>query len=107
MRTNSIISDPEPLTPVIPALTGQKKPKPTDYERIANSEDFPQFAHYINSRIEYFQQFTPSGEDITKLTKKERIEAWDTAVTIIREFEGLMNTVNAFKRKPENEEQTT
>jgi hypothetical protein len=106
MRTNSIISDPEPLQPVVPALSGQKKPKPNDFEKIANSEDFPQFAHYVNSRIEYYQRFTPGGVEIEKLTKEQRIEAWDSAVVIIKEFEGLMNSLDAFKRKPD-EAQTT
>jgi hypothetical protein len=98
MRTNSIISDPEPTQPVIPALSGQKKPKPTDYEKIANSEEYPQFAHYINSRIEHYQRYTPGGKAIEGLSKKQRVEAWDSAVVIIKELEGLMNTVNAFKR---------
>lgn len=99
MRTNSIISDPEPTQPVVPALSGQKKKvKPTDYERIANSEDYPQFAHYIQTRIQYYQRYLPGGTEIKKLSKDERIEAWGSAVTIIEELEGLMNTVNAFKR---------
>ena len=101
MRTNSIISDPQPFVPALSGAQKPKKEKPNDYEKLANSEDYPQLAHYINSRISFYQRYLPGGKEIKSLSKEKRIEAWGSAVTIIEELESLMNTVNAFKRKPE------
>lgn len=99
MRTNSIISDPEVTSPVIPALSGQKKAKPTDYERLANGGEYPQVVHYLNERIAHFQRFTPGNEPIEKLSKEQQIDAWGSAVVIIKEFEAFKNTLLAFKKK--------
>lgn len=100
MRTQSIISDQE-LT--VPALTGKAKEEekaiPTDYEKIANGTSYPQFRHYIEGRIEHFQQFTPGNTPIQEISKEDQVQAWDSAVTIIQEFEGILNTLEAFKKK--------
>lgn len=101
MRTNSIINDTLPTSPVIPALSGQKKQKPTDFEKIANSETYPQFAYYINSRIQHYQRYMPGGKEIKGLSKEERIDAWSSAIVIIEELETLMNTLNAYKINPD------
>lgn len=106
MRTNSIISDPEPTKPIVPALTGRKA-KPTDMEKIANSEDYPQFAEYISGRIKYYERFTPSGEPVENLTEEQRIAGWASAVTIIKEYEGLLKTLHAFKRPTEQSDAET
>ena len=98
MRTNSIISDPEPY---VPALSGKPavKSKPTDFENIANGEDFPQFTEYIKGRITHYQKFLPSTADVKGMTTEQRVAGWDNAVVIIGEFEGLLNTLHAFRRK--------
>lgn len=76
------------------------KQKTTDFERVANSEEYPQFADYLKSRIDYYSQFTPGGTPIQQLTKKERVDGWDSAITIIQEFESLLRTLDSFKKKP-------
>lgn len=101
MRTNSIISDPAPY---VPALSGNEKKQttkapPTDYEKIASSDDYPQFAHYIQSRIDHFSQFTPAGIPVENLTEAERVIAWGQASVVIRELRTVLATLEAFKKK--------
>lgn len=99
LRTNSIISDPEPTVPALSGAPKKPKTQPTDYERIANSEEYPQFVHYLDERIKHFQRYTPDGREIEGLSIQERLEGWNTAVVIIKEFEALKNTLLAFKKK--------
>ena len=100
MRTNSPISDPEPTVPALTGLQRDKpKPKESDYEKLANSKHYPEIMFYLDKRIQHFQRFTPGGENIEKLTKKERVDAWDSAVIIISEFESLKRTLEAYKKK--------
>jgi hypothetical protein len=98
MRANSIISDSDITKPEAPALQKAQR-KVSDFEKVANSEEYPQFADYLKSRIDYFSQFTPGGTPVQKLTKKERSDAWDSAITIIQEFESLLRTLDSFKKK--------
>ena len=99
MRTNSVISDPEPLTPA-PVVQKDKDPEPqNDFEKLANSSDYPQFKAYLQQRIKYFGQFTPDGTPVEKLTKTERINAWGNAVVVIRELELLERQLDNYKRK--------
>lgn len=99
MRTNSIISDPEPLTPT-PTQQPAKKTEPqNDFEKIANSEDYPQFKAYIEQRIKFYQSFLPNGTPIDHLDAKAQKVAWGNAVTIIKELEILENTLANYKRK--------
>ena len=102
MRTNSIMSDTQndPIL-TVPALSGQQKekPKPTDYERIANSTDYPQFVHYLDSRIKYFQQFVPGGTPVEEIKAEELPYRWGQSTAIIKELEALKNTLEAFKKK--------
>lgn len=102
MRTNSILSDPtndQALT--VPALTGQQKekPKPTDYERLASSDDYPQFVHYLDSRIKYYQQFVPGGTPVEEVSAEELPYRWGQSTAAIKELEGLKNTLRAFKKR--------
>lgn len=99
MRTNSVISDPEPLVPV-PVVNKAKNPEPqNDFEKLANSEDYPQFDAYIKQRIKFFQSFLPNGTPIDHLDAKAQKIAWGNAVTIIKELELLENTLANYKRK--------
>ena len=101
MRTNSIISDPAPY---IPALSGNEKKQttkapPNDFEKIAKSDDYPQFAHYIQSRIDYFSQFTPAGTPVENLSEAERSIAWGQASAVIREMRALKDTLETYRRQ--------
>jgi hypothetical protein len=99
MRTNSVISDPEPLVPT-PVQKPDKNPEPqNDFDKLANSSDYPQFRAYLEQRKKYFGQFTPDGTPVEKLTKTERINAWGNAVVVIRELEMLQNQLDNYKRK--------
>lgn len=102
MRTNSIMSDSiNDPTLTVPALSGQakEKPQPTDYEKIANSSEYPQFVHYLDSRIKHFQQFVPGGKLVEEIDPKELPYRWGQSTAIIQELEALKNTLEAFKKK--------
>lgn len=99
MRTNSVISDPEPLSPMPVAKPADKQEPQNDFDKLANSSDYPQFRDYIDQRVKYFGQFTPDGTPVEQLTKEQRIEAWGSAVVVIRELQLLANQVKNFKRK--------
>jgi len=99
MRTNSVISDPEPLAPIPVAKPADKTEPQNDFDQLANSSDYPQFRAYLEQRIKYFSQFTPDGTPVEKLTKEERINAWGNAVVVIKELEMLSNQLKNFKRK--------
>lgn len=47
MRTNSVISDPEPLTPIPVAKPADKTEPQNDFDQLANSSDYPQFRAYL------------------------------------------------------------
>lgn len=99
MRTNSIISDPEPLTPT-PTVQPAKNPEPqNDFEKLANSDDYPQIKGYLDQRIKFFQSFLPNGTPIDHLDEKQEKIAWGNAVTIIKELEMIENTLKNYKRK--------
>lgn len=99
MRTNSVISDPEPTVPT-PVVQPNKDPEPqNDFDKLANSGDYPQVRDYLDQRIKYFGQFTPDGTPVEKLTKTERINAWGNAVVVIRELQLLQDQLKNYKRK--------
>ena len=98
MRTQSIISDPEPYVPI------QDKPAPeppkTDWEKLGQSSGYPKVNEYIEGRKEYFRRYLPGGEPIEELkTADERNHAWGQAVTVIKELEALQLTIAAHTRK--------
>lgn len=99
MRTNSIISDTEPFTPT--PVTKEKKSEPqNDFDKLANSEEYPQFKAYVEQRIKYFQQYLPSAQKpVEELSDEARSVAWGQAVVAIKELEMLNNTVQNFKRQ--------
>lgn len=95
MRTNSIIPDPEPLTPT--PQPKKKEVKATDWELLSNGADYKQVKEYLQGRITYFQRFLPSGIPVADLSKEQQMEQWGVATTIINEFEGLLKTLEAHK----------
>lgn len=98
MRTNSIISDPEPLVPRVKPI--DKKEPQNDFEKLANSEDYPQFSEYIEQRIEHFTRFLPAtGTPVEALSDTERAVAWGQAIVVIKELEVLNQYVQNLKRK--------
>lgn len=100
MRTNSIISDPEPTTPQPTAKPQEKNEPQNDFDKLANSDDYPQFKEYIEQRIKYFQGYLPStGEPVEKLSDEQRAVAWGQSAVAIKELEMLNQTVQNFKRK--------
>lgn len=98
MRTNSIMSDPLPATDVV-NVNEPKRTPPTDFERIANSEEYPQFVNYLESRIKHFQQFVPGGTPVADINPDELPYRWGQSTTVIAELEALKSTLEAFKRK--------
>lgn len=101
MRTNSIISDPAPYSPT-PSQETQKqttKAPLNDFEKIAKSDEYPQFAHYIQSRIDHFSQFSPAGTPVENLTEAERVVAWGQASVVIREMRALKDTLETYRRQ--------
>lgn len=100
MRTNSVISDPEPLAPTPPVQPAKKQEPQNDFEKLANnSEDYKQFDAYIQQRIKYFTGYLPNGTPVESLSDEQRAVAWGQATVVIRELEMLNNTVQNFKRK--------
>lgn len=98
MRTNSVISDPEPLTPVPTQQPAKKKEPQNDFDKLANSGDYPQFDGYLDQRIKFFQSFLPNGTPIDHLDAKQQKIAWGNAVTIIKELEMIKTTLHNYKR---------
>ena len=98
MRTNSIISDPLPQVPATSGIPDQPKAKPNDFEKIVSSSKYPQFAEYVQQRIDYYKSFTPGGTPVTEISDKQRAVAWGQSIVVIREFEQLLAFLNASKR---------
>ena len=100
LRGSSILPDPTPISDLRPEPPVQPKPEPSDLEKVANNPaEYKEIDSYLQSRIEYYQKFLPDGTPIQNLkTKEEKVQAWDTATSIIQEFEGLRNTFRVLKR---------
>lgn len=100
MRTNSVISDPEPLVPVPPVQPDKKKEPQNDFEKLANSSNYKQVKDYLDQRIKYFQQYLPSsGKPVEELTDEQRAVAWGQASVAIKELEMIKSTLDNLKRK--------
>jgi hypothetical protein len=97
MRTNSPISDPEPLTPDPPQRP--KRAKKSDWEKLAKDSKYPEIQAYIDARKKFYSRYTPGGEPVEGLTKEQRAEMWDVATTILKEFEDFENVINTFKSR--------
>lgn len=98
MRTTSIISDPQLTEPTAPPIKKEQR-KPSDFERLANGDDYPQVVDYLDSRIEYFSSFAPDGTPAEKLSQEQVAFAWGQSVVVIRELKALKNTLATMKRK--------
>lgn len=96
MRTNSIISDPVPVTeietPKVPEVTK------SDWEQIANSGQYPEFNQYLESRKEYYRRFLPDGRPVETVSPEERVAGWDKACCVIKEIEGIQANLLIYKK---------
>jgi hypothetical protein len=99
---NSPVSDALPYDP--PKTRAPKKMPDNDWAKLGKSGQYPEINEYLESRKRHFSRYLPSGEPIQGLTKKERSDAWDNAVLIIGEIEGIQNKIAlevvASKQKP-------
>ena len=99
MRTNSIVSDPVPFSFDPPKKESEKKEPDNDFEKLANSENYPQIMDYLANRIAFHQRFLPDGTPIENSRQDEQIKAWNVACEVIAEFKMLHDTIKNFKRE--------
>lgn len=91
MRTNSPISDPEPITR--PPAPKKPKQQPSEWEKLGKSNEFPK----VNAELEKIkadlQRYLPDGKQISGLTDAERRRRWDSAVFGIEIVERIQAAV--------------
>lgn len=68
----------------------------TVWEQLSKLPDFDDF---IEGRIQFYQDFLPTGDPIPGLSEKERQKAWANAVVLIRELKTIRNTVKLMTKK--------
>ena len=107
MRTNSPTPDSDPFTQVV-TQPKPEKPAPSDIQKIANSENYPQFKAYIDQKKEFYRNYMPGGESITKFDDEEAGRWWKCAATIIAELDVIDNMLRNNRTAPEvkTDEQT-
>jgi hypothetical protein len=98
MRSNSVISDPQPFNFEPPKPVKKEEPD-NDFEKIANSEHYPQIMEYLANRIAFHQRFLPDGTPIENASQAEQLKAWNVACEVIAEFKMLQDTFKNFKRE--------
>lgn len=88
MRTNSPISDPEPVTPI---PTPRKKPqKVSEWEKLGKSGQYPKVNAELEKIKKDLQRAVPGG---TGLSKAEQLRRWDSAVLGIEVIERIQAAV--------------
>lgn len=97
MRANSPISDADPFSTVV-NTPKPAKPKPTDLERLANSDEYPAVMAYLEGRKDFYRKYMPDGEMLPKLSDDEAGRWWKCAATIINEVEAFQNMLRAGKK---------
>lgn len=91
MRTNSPISDPEPLT--LPVTKKPQKPQKSEWAELGKEEKYPTLHKYFEGRKEYFRRYLPGGAPIEELTEEARAIAWGQALVVIKEIEAIQATI--------------
>jgi len=84
---NSVIDESSPLT--VPEPEEAPAKEPDDFRRLGQSSHWPKVAEKIDQRIVMYQQYLPSGQPLSTMSKEERAEKWLLADTVIRELTEL------------------
>lgn len=83
--------------------TVMPEPTPIEYTdeqvlaQLAQTEGWKKVTDYVKSRVEFYQNYLPSGKPLAEATEQELIIGWKTAVNIIQEFDNLTGQVEAAK----------
>lgn len=82
---NSIGTDPTPFMPPRADETKLKKPKKTDWARLANSRKYKEINTYLEIRKEYWRHYLPGGDTLKELAVKDPTKAgqWAGIASII------------------------